>query len=188
MSMEMTINEDYFTWLYNQTSPAKGTFRKLCHILHQKKYRWAVPNDDNRCRDGLDLRQLFIEERHLDEAHIEVVYFMKGGCTVLEMLVGVAQRLDFLNTDMEHTAPKTAKWFHILLRNLRLNDFRDSSEWNTYVERTIDHILDGMLDRTYDASGNGSLFPMKRTPPKDMRNVEIWYQMMLWLDENYGMG
>lgn len=188
MSQEKTIREEYFLWLYKQIDQGKGSFRKLCHILHQKYFRWSVPNDDNRCQDGLDLRQLFIEEKRLDEAHTEISYFMKGGCTVLEMMVGVAQRLDFLNTDLERPAPKTAKWFHILLTNLRLNDFRDSSEWNTYIERTIDHILDNMLDRTYDVYGNGSLFPMKRKPPKDMAKTEIWYQLMWWLDENYGLG
>lgn len=195
MLKDLTIREEYFDWLYKQVNQTKESFKTLCHILHQKEFRWSVSNDDNRCQDGLDLRQAFIDEKCLDEAHTEVIYFLKGGCTVLEVLVGVSQRLDFLNTDMESSAPRTSKWFHRLLTNLRLNIFRDGSNLlynRTYDYRKddvlIDTIIDRMMDRTYDSYGNGSLFPMKRQPPQDMRKTEIWYQMMYWQDENYGLG
>ncbi len=188
MSMEKTVKEEYFTWLYNQIDQRKGSYRKLCTILHSKSFRWTVSNDDNRCRDGLDLRPAFIEANGLDETHTEVKYFLKGDCTIFEMLVGLAQRIDYQTIDLESPAAKTAKWFWKLIENLRLDSFRDSNQFDKASDEAIEFVIDRMLDRTYDYYGNGSLFPMKRRPPKDMRTMEIWYQLMLWLDENYGMG
>jgi hypothetical protein len=188
MSQEMTIRDEYFKWLYRQIDKERGSFRKLCWILYNKPFRWHVPNDDNRAQDGLELRQLFMEENNLDETHIEVKYFLKGECTIFEMLVGLARRIDYQTIDLQTPAIQTAKWFWKLIENLQLDSFRDSTLFDLGSEETIEYIIEKMLDRTYDFNGIGSLFPMKRKPPKDMRKVEIWYQLMLWLDENYGLG
>jgi hypothetical protein len=77
-----------------------------------------------------------------------------------------------------------------MLTNLGLNVYTDDYElgddFGPVAEAKIDEILEILMDRTYDIYGHGSLFPMKRRPKQDMSEVEIWYQLMLYLDENYG--
>lgn len=186
-----TLSEEYFTWLYNLISKQKLSYRKLCRELHLKTFGWSVPNDDNRCEDGLNLRNLFIEECDLDESHLEVRYFLKGDCTVFEVLVSLAQRINELMYDLKNPEDHTARWFLEMVRNLGLGIYVDGynlgKDFDPVTEAKIDEILVTLIERTYDFYGRGGLFPLKRRPPKDQTNVEIWYQLMNYLDENYGL-
>jgi hypothetical protein len=187
-----SIREEYFIWLYNKIDNKHTSFRFLCKKLHATPFIPRISNDENRTSDALELRTLFIGDHSLDELHTEVQYFVKGDCTVFEMLIALSDRMNYLTN--ESKGPPY--WFHQLLSNLRLNDqFSDSrlignigEGFTNTAESSIEFVLERLMNRTYDYYGNGSLFPLKRRPPKDMREVEIWYQLMLYLDENYGMG
>lgn len=186
MGRTTTLKEDYFSWLYSLVKDKRRGYEKLCRELHSKKFRWSVHNDDNRCEDGINLRDLFIEERRIDESHLEVRYFLKGECTTLEVLVALARRINDLMYDLNRQEDKTSRWFQEMLQNLGLWQYDDRWDFTPISEAKIDEILEILMDRTYDQSGRGSLFPLKRRHPKDMTQVEIWYQLMLYLDENYG--
>ena len=41
----------------------------------------------------------------------------------------------------------------------------------------------GVIDRDYDASGFGGIFPLRR-PAEDQRKVELWYQAAAYILEN----
>jgi len=186
---EKTLRDEYFLWLYEQVDGRIRSFRKLSRILHDKKFTWFVKNDDNRLQDGLDLRYRFIEEKNLDETHLEVIALTKGECTVFEMMVALAERMDYLTNDLKEDISKAPKWFGELINNLGFSQFSDMNmpDWDI-DENLIERSLDRLINRTYDNYGHGSLFPLKRRPPTDMSKVEIWYQLMLYLDENYGLG
>ena len=49
-------------------------------------------------------------------------------------------------------------------------------------EFIVTQVFNKLLDRTYDWDGVGSLFPV-RDSVNDMREIEIWYQMMAYLNE-----
>lgn len=188
----LSLREEYFDWLYAQ---ARGSIRpsytKLCKEMHKTNFRWSVPNDDNRCQDGLNLRSEFVELLNLDETHLEVRYFLKGeSCTFFEMLVALAKRMNIITFDLMEQ-DRTEHWFYELLVNTGLSRYPDESskypELTPVQEAEVCDTLCAILDRTYSKSGTGSLFPLKVAHKEDMREVEIWYQLMLWLDENYGM-
>jgi len=185
------IDQRYFNWLYKLIGKQKLVYRKLCQEIHAKKFRWFIPNDDNRCEDGLNLRDEFLQEGFIIASEAAIDKFLKRDCTVLEVLVALSQRIEFLMDDLNPKQNHTSKWFSEMLINLRLNDFTDThteiDEFYPTDVVKIDQILENLISRTYDYYGNGSLFPMKRRPPKDMSKVEIWYQLMLYLDENYVM-
>lgn len=180
-----TLRESYFDWLYKQIDGHRRSYIKLCRILYDKKFRWSVALDDNRCEDGLDLRRQFADG--MDETHLEVQYFLKGDCTVFEMMVALAIRMNDQIYDLNSQENKTPKLFQELLGNLGMLHFYDALHLSVTDEVRIDQILEILMDRTYGRDGSGSLFPLKRRPPKDMSRVEIWYQMMAYLNENYGM-
>ncbi len=185
-----TIREEYFLWLYKLVDGRKRSYRKLCKELYETKFRWSVHNDDNRCEDGIELRDLFVEEKGLDETHLEVESLLVGDCNVFEMMVALAQRMNNLSYDLNTQEDKTAKWFQEMLENLNLSVYLDNTSIDARLSPQqsgkVCEICDTLMDRTYDRYGNGSLFPLKRRHPKDMARVEIWYQLMLYLDENYG--
>ena len=188
MKKRETLYKEYFNWLYDLVKPDRRnvSYTNLCYILYEKPFRWSVPNDDNRCEDGLELRDLYIQEFELDTDHLEVVSFLERGCSVFEVFVALARRINDIQFSLEDHADHTPKWFYEILLNLRLDMYTDYADrMDPMDDIKIDEILEILLDRTYDFFGNGSLFPMKKRPLQDHRDVEIWYQMMAYLAENY---
>jgi hypothetical protein len=189
MTRRLPLKEEYFKYLYNIVRPLPRTYYKLCQELHNKKFRWFIRNDDNRCEDGLHLRELYIDEQGLDESHLEVQGFNKGDCTLFEVMVALAQRMDYELSGLIQPRNRTNKYFFEMLKNLKLDVFSDSNivgdGMDPISECQIEEILENLLDRTYGYDGDGSLFPLKFRGPKDMAKVEIWYQMMLYINENY---
>lgn len=187
---EKKIDDEYFSWLYSKVKKQQRTYVKLSKFLHTIPFRWTVPNDVNRCEDGLNLRENFLTESHLDESHLTVKYFMKAPCTVFELLVALAGRLDFIMYELDDQESREPRWYREMLMNLRLAEYTDnyntSDRFDEMTEQKIYKVIEVFMDRTYDFNGTGGLFPMKMRPKKDQRKVEIWYQMMLYLDENYG--
>ena len=186
------VKDLFFAWLYDLISDKKARhgYIQLCRVLYEKRFRWSVPNDDNRLEDGLILRETFILEEDLDQDHLEVRYFLEQPCSVLEVLIGVAQRLNDTMYDLKDHANHTSRWFKELLDNLTLDKFIDNPEGNNepldpMADCEVEEILETFLGRTYDFHGNGGLFPLKKRPLKNQQLVEIWYQMMTYLAENY---
>lgn len=175
--MTEPLDELYLKWLYGQFSsvrlrnPAK-TYWALAKQLYTKEFIWIIPNDDNRLEDGRDLRLEFIDQgRYLDVDRD----WLHLGCSVLEMLIGLARRLEF------ETNEDTSAWFWQLLQNLHLRDFNDLT-YGPETEEKTDEILDRLIWRTYLPDGEGGLFPLQH-PYEDQTEVEIWYQLSAYLLE-----
>ena len=66
-------------------------YDKLLAHLHGIEFYSLVPNDDNRGVDGEQMRTIFLDEVGPQGS----TSLPNGPCTVLEMLIGVAQRLEF---------------------------------------------------------------------------------------------
>lgn len=185
------IKEEYFDWLINYTigGGMADKYRYLCSVLHFKRFRWTVRNDDNRCADGVSLRDRFVDMLNLDKEHTETVYFRKGDCTVLELLVAIAERMNGIMYDLDDRENHTKRWMMEMLDNLNLSRFSDPfvkrSKASGMIDVEIDDILETFMGRTYAYDGYGGLFPLKKRPEKDQTRVEIWYQMMGYLEENY---
>ena len=73
---------------------------------------------------------------------------------------------------------RTGQWFWGMIVNLGLGGMYGAN----YDPVTVDQIISRFLDRAYDYDGKGGLFTV-RAPRKDMRTVEIWYQMNWYLSE-----
>lgn len=175
--MDELLDEQYLTWLYARIGSVKETRKELTYwylfkLLYTKEFVWLIPNDDNRVEDGRYLRYEFLDE--VDVSGNVDPNWMGLGCSVLEMLMGVANRLAF-------EADKTPQlWFWELLTNLGLSGYTDRS----VDERAIEDIVDRLIWRTYKPNGEGGLFPL-RHPEEDQRHVEIWYQLSLYIQERH---
>lgn len=169
------LDEQYLGWLYSQVGPVEianptQTHWRLLEILYNKEFLWIVDNDDNRAADGKELRQDFLDEEEIDEVDQE---WMDLGCSMLELILGLAKRLSFFDDGEPHV------WFWELIENLRLEDYNDTA---VIPEEEIDEVLNDVIWRTYKPSGLGGLFPL-RYADEDQRDVELWYQLSSYLAE-----
>lgn len=173
------MRNKYFRFLCSRLEHA-DRFMMLLQKLHLREFYSIIPNDDNRARDGAELRNLFSEEVG-PSGPLSLPEFE---CSMLEMLIGLANRLEF-ETAQSEWEKTSSEWFWILIDNLGFTTCDDAafSQCNT-LDKYIDQTLTIFLDRGYESNGNGGLFPI-RNAEKDQRRVEIWYQMNSYVLENY---
>lgn len=152
----------------------------LFGFLHNIEFIYILDRDGNRYDDGIRLRDDYeIPEEFADgyNNYDDLINeFMDKPCSVFEMLIALSIRVDdeFIG-DPKEEHPE--EFFMIMLRNLRLDKFRNCS-------RECGDIISVWLDRRFDRDGRGSPFPLKR-PIGNQRDVEIWDQMMAYINENY---
>ena len=96
--------------------------------------------------------------------------------SIFEVLVGLAYRASYM------IGMRPEEFFYKLLSNLGLTTFSDN-HFTPSAGNRVRRVLNRFNDRKYGASGLGGLFPLAH-PEEDQRQVELWYQMGVWMTEN----
>lgn len=179
MTSDVNLDERYLDWLYSKVgsvsnkNPAR-TYILLAEQMHNTRFNWTVPNDDNRIEDGKDLRQEFLLETNA-ECDQE---WLERDCSMLEMLIALSRRVEF------ESAKDTFYWFWKILENLQIRSCTDEAYLeDDRVPMIVDQAIYRVINRTYGSNGEGGMFPLKHSN-QDQRKVEIWYQMGAYLLEN----
>lgn len=170
------INDDYYAWLLDKVDAFGEEFRgydKLLSYLYTNDFRYVLNMDANRAKGGLGLRSIYAM---LAGVYLEDV--KDGPCSILEMLVALADNM-YMYTD-----EPTSKWFWEMLSNLGLLIFDDRN----YDEFEVSRRLNTWMDREFDKSGQGSIYPLPEEIDIDSRNMEIWNQMNKYLLVHYPVG
>ena len=177
------IKKLYFDWLCNKIHLADvtGNYNQLVRALFNTKYKAIISNDINRHDDGIALRERFADE--LDKRAADYNDLKHPPCSMLEMLIALADRIDRMLAD-ECCEDQSYRWFWEMIRNLGLDQYTDEEYMDYGGLYGIDTILLRVIERTYAKDGSGGLFPLKR-PDNDQRKLELWYQMNAYLLENY---
>lgn len=176
------MTNSYFDFLWNLVG-RKKEYGRLLLYLHETEFYSLVPNDDNRGVDGEQLRNHYFDEVGATSPPSLPKDIPDGPCTVLEMIIGVAFRLEFELLGGQYERP-AADWFWVLIDNLGLTGYTDQKMGYGIYILEVKAAVECLLERRYLEDGDGGLFPLKR-PRKDQRRVEIWYQMSAWVIENY---
>lgn len=175
---EKELGEKYFAWLYHLMlgERLENGYWELMHQLFNTRFYWLIPNDDNRAEDGKMFRNSFAIEKFGT-----FVEWYHQDCSVFEMLCGLAERMeDVLENPMK---PSTStQWLMLLIKNLGLDTCTDD-KFGVYQKHLVDQKINILLERRYKPDGCGGLFPLVGTRAKDQRKVEIWYQLMKYIDE-----
>lgn len=173
--------EMYFDWMYGLVCRGKrfkrASYRKLFHCLHATEFYYILPMDENRESDGFDLRYRFGYENDIPDYAIANLLDDRK-CSVLEMMVALCLRCEESIMDDPEIGDRTGQWFWEMIESLGLSSMSDSR----FVRKRADGIIGRFLKREYGSDGAGGLFTVSK-PPRDLRSVEIWYQMMWHLDE-----
>ena len=183
---ESDIRSDYFNWLCHLIGAGDGqaTYRILARVLHGIDYVSRVEHDENRALDGIDLRSDYAEEVRLSDKEYDY-YFYNLPCSVLEMLIGLSQRIDYETSDPYEPftgGSRTERWWLEIVGNLGLSEFDDEHWHERDGDRKVPVIIRQWIDRQYLSNGVGGIFPLDKTDV-DQRQVDTWYQMCAYLNE-----
>lgn len=171
----------YFEWLLDMVCGERfakeNSFRKLITKLHNTDFRWVIRNDENRAREGQNLRHRFALTQMPNVREDEILDILAGPCSVLEMMIALAIYCEEHVMDNPQLGDRTSQWFWNMVVNLGLGGQRDELFDRRYVEDSLQRFL----DRTYERNGKGGLFTI-RNCKRDLRKVEIFYQLCWYLD------
>lgn len=176
--MTMYIRNEYFNWLCNLVRPASGSYELLLGYLDRINFNYSIPMDGNREEDGINLRYRFGKECGYDDVTI-CSCLDNRPCSILEMMVALSLRCENIMEDLD-IGMQVSRWFEIMLENLHLiwaNDTR-------FIPEKVKECIDKFENRTYSRNGDGGLFKVD-DPTVDMRILEIWSQMCVYLNEKF---
>lgn len=175
---------DYFDWLcemiYIQSEYSDESYWNLAKILWKTDFIWVLDMDEDRAADGIALRNRYKREGGQDS--------YDGPCTVLEVLIGLADRIDCILDELDGEC-RIPTFFWEMIDNLCLSGFSDQCfmQYPNHKEdyyRQIDRCLQDWMNRDIEYNGSGGIFPLKH-PKTDQRNVTLWYQASAYILENY---
>lgn len=173
---QAAVNREYFNWLCDVVY-GEG-YKTLLSYLHTIEFTYIIPMDKNRASDGVDLRYRFAYEH---SGYSDAELYLKGPCSVLEMMVALAIRCEETIMDDPKFGDRTGQWFWGMIISLGLDGMRDDAFDQAYVDETIDIFL----NREYSFDGRGGLFTIKDCY-YDMRGLEIWTQLSYHLNDYLG--
>lgn len=169
------MNEIYFKWLCdfvcNDVQVVKLSYKKLLRHLYNTDFTYYISNDTNREEDGLNLRYRF------ENDHGVSLFDMKRSCSVLEMMIALSIRCEEDIMEDSDIGDRTAQWFWNMIASLGLSSMSDEK----YNVKIVDKKLRIFLNRKYEKNGKGGLFTVEDCE-RDLRSIEIWYQMCLYLN------
>ena len=170
------LNDEYFEWMCRLVAHMPR-YRKLLRHLHNTDFSYILPRDGNRAEDGIELRYRFGYENAFD-APVIASCLDDRPCSVLEMMVALAIRCEEHIMEDQDIGDRTGQWFWMMIDNLGLSDMTNDRFDVDYIEE----VLDRFHNREYKRNGEGGLFAV-RNCTKDMRSMEIWYQLCTYLDD-----
>lgn len=162
----------YFRWLFDLVCKnrysSEISYEKLLSYLHDTEFRYLLSRDGGRAKDGIDLRNRFMDNGE---------NYISGPCSVLEMMIALAVRCEESIMDDALLGNRTAQWFWGMIVSLGLGSMSDDRFDGEYVES----VVNTFLDRKYEPNGKGGLFTIDDSED-DLRDVEIWFQLLWYLD------
>lgn len=172
-----TIVNQYHFWLTGLVCDEhhQRNYQGLFDYLDDTEFTWFVSNDMNRSADGMDLRSRFADEYGYD--YLKIRPALSRPCSVLEMMVGLACRCEEGIMGDSKYGDRTDQWFWVMIYSLGLDRMDDDN----FDEQYVQCVVDALLNRTYRRDGKGGLFTVPKSK-KDLRKIEIWYQMCWYLD------
>ena len=182
--MKADIEKRYFDWLYElvcgKWEPRNLSFHRLLTFLYDTHFIPDNEMDCNRAVDGENLRGRFAEECNdipgtIPENNVSVTFHGKP-CSMLEALALRCEETIMEDADIGN---RTGQWFWSMIVSLGLASMDD----NRFHQSRAEFVIERFRRRDYQPNGAGGLFTLQN-PKEDLRTLDIWYQMMAYLNEN----
>lgn len=162
---------NYLKWIY-ELMCQDDRFTKLIEILHHMEFYYMHPYDVNRYEDGINLR-----DRYSYFTNDYIDYECNNPCSILEMIAALAIRCEENIMDDPEKGDRTSQWFWVMLVSLGLGNMDNEHYDEDYIYKCVDDFL----SHKYEPNGKGGLFTIKGYTG-DMRDIEIWDQLCIYLN------
>ena len=181
------MEDAYYRWLIDllDDDMIRVNYQKMMSQLFHMDYFWEYEYDGNRALDGLHLRKEYGQSIGYPE------FGLPQSCSVLEMMIALARRIDNEIMFEPSIGHKMLEWFWLMICNLGLDKFDDFS----YDPFIIEEIMYTFMHHLYEINGVGSPFPCFGTNKKesirarilaaDFRKVDLWWHMNQYFLENF---
>jgi len=181
MSQRSENNISYFDWLFDLIKNKNSQdLKEFISDLHHLGFYCIVPNDDNRIQDAFELRKRYL----IDFPNGKVPERKSSlSCSMLELLIALAERMDFILNDGNNTN-RIHWWFWLFIDNLKLQKYTSYDADKERKKEINQGIIRKLVEREYSGDGNGGIFPLNY-PYRNQQRLELWYQMMDYINENY---
>ena len=177
---------DYYEWLIDLIRPPKGIYTPinqhgmLLFELWKREFVWfdAYEGEEARAMDGKTLRDQFLMA--CDKTPDAVP---QGPCTVLEMLIAFALRIDTQVHDWR-IGNRPWEWVEMFIENLGFNDLIDSDINPIRDAGYINARLETWMSHQLGHNGEGGLFRFTQRI-LTINDMDNWAQMNRWIIENF---
>lgn len=167
----MNSKERYFKWLLRIIDPTEVS-HDFMNLLFEMPFMYQKSGDEARAKDGLSLRTKYQDEEDPDFEYDEP-------CSVLEMMIALAFRAeDILYDPSDGTHAPSIFWQMVASMGIK-NAANDKFDYYDARRKIF-----GMMGRKYTHNGKGGLFYIPSCN-EDLREVEIWYQMLWYVNKYY---
>ncbi len=177
--------DGYFLWLCDLIHADMDRYSELCYTLHNIDFIWALELDEDRAEDGLSLRRKYYEQ----DSSEDWVMLLEKPCSVLEALIGIARRTNYILED-DTSTDMSFMYFWEFVKNLGLKRYSNIRLLDRFGRTVSDAlydiqiICDRWMSRNFEPDGSNSPFPL-RNPSRDQRFQTINSQMNSYVFENY---
>lgn len=175
------FEDEYINWLYNAVCDSSYTrnlsYYKLFDFLYSTDFYWSIAKDENRAIDGIHLRYDFADMYGLSEQEVYNIFGDKP-CSVLEMMVALANRCEEAIACDEDYGNRRSQWFWTMLVNIGLSSYSDRRFDLSEVERATSIFL----NREYNDNEVGCPFHIEN-PRAPLNQTELWMQLNWYLAE-----
>lgn len=176
----------YFKYLYSIVN--KGEYKTVPYIhlfqyMYDTPFSYTIWKDESRAEDAMDMRNRFIEKYHISEEDAKIVGNPAGyinTVSVLEVLIAMCVRVETRIMRNEDLGDRTSEFFWNIMSSLGIAHLNDELFDSSVVEAAMDRFI----NRTYEPNGVNGPFYIEN-PRDDLRKVDLWYQFMWYLAENY---
>lgn len=179
----VSLYQEYYSWLCHlvcgDNYGKSLEYKKLLTRLNDIDFTYILEMDVNRALNAVSFRDRFAYEKGYDTNYV-VEYFEDAPASVLEVLVTLAFTCEEKIMRDPDYGDRTGLWFWSMIDNLGLSDMKNDA----FDVDIVDSVVSTFLEREYEPDGRGGLFTLKHCK-YDLRNIDIWYQMMWWLNENF---
>jgi hypothetical protein len=149
-------------------------------MLHTNVFQRRVGNDMNRAVDGEALRRLFLDD--YAEADIDPSVtnaFMRGPCSWFEMLMALAEALDY-----SYDGGLRGNFVELTMNlGLEVVYSRTAPRYDDIDQDLVDAACLRVDFNQFDPDGRGGLFPLVKHDHPNQREVEIWDQHAAYFRE-----
>lgn len=176
----MVARDPYYSYICDLAMRRnREDYSKLLATLHSYPFEYSLDMDENREADGLEMRKNYFNSHPHFKYDLQLLYNERP-CSVLEMMVALSKRIYDSILDPGDGRDRSNELFTLMLTNMDILDCDDKHFDGPRVQETIMRLI----DREYSKDGKGSLFYIPESTD-DMRQLEIWYQAMKYVDAIY---